>query len=106
LDADGELIREFSSGAPDPPRPTVFAGANRFVWDLRYPAPQPLEERPEIDQQRVQADQAATAARVLAGGYRVRLTVGGPSYAPPLEIVPDPRLDVPADDLAAQLRLK
>jgi photosystem II stability/assembly factor-like uncharacterized protein len=105
LDARGELIREFSSQDKDPPRVPAEAGANRFVWDLRYPPPPALEER-QLDPQRVRQERSATAPRVAPGEYRVRLTVGGESQEQPLAVVPDPRLTVAQEDLVAQLRLK
>ena len=43
LDGDGHAIRSFSSKSVEGPRVPVEAGANRFVWDLRYPKPTALE---------------------------------------------------------------
>ncbi len=106
LDATGSEVREFSSESPEPPRLPVGAGANRFVWDLRYSPPPPLEDRPSLDPIRVKTEASATSPRALPGTYQVRLTVGGESHEQPLVVVPDPRLSVTAEDLAAQFRLK
>jgi photosystem II stability/assembly factor-like uncharacterized protein len=106
LDAEGRVVREFGSASKDAPRAPEQPGANRFVWDLRYASPTPLEDRPGLDPQRAQAEAAATAPRALPGTYRVRLTVGDASQIQPLDVLPDPRLPVSAEDLAAQFALK
>ncbi len=106
LDGSGNLVREYSSTSADAPRVPVDAGCNRFVWDLRYPGPVPLEGRPNLDPQRVQAEATSTAPRAIPGTYQVRLTVGDRSLSQPITLLPDPRLPVSAEDLAAQFQLK
>jgi len=106
LDAGGQVIRESSSTATDPPRAPAQPGANRFVWDLRYAGPARLEDRPNLDPQRVQAEATGTAPRALPGSYQVRLTIGDSVQTQPISLLPDPRLPVTADDLAAQFALK
>ncbi|HEX6536992.1 MAG TPA: hypothetical protein VF041_20570 [Gemmatimonadaceae bacterium] len=122
LDASGTVVRRVSSAdsAPPPnavqyftdewlPRPErlgTAAGLNRFVWDLRYPAP-PAES--------YEYSIAAIAGHgtvaepegplVLPGDYRVRLTVDGRSETQPLRVVMDPRVSVPREALVAQSRL-
>ena len=121
-DGRGTLVRRLSSDAPpaaphEPlqiagewlPRPEPLprhSGLNRFVWDLRYPAPptgrhsysmaaiagQGTVEEPE-------------GPLVLPGGYRVTLTVAGQAYTQALQVELDPRVRVTAPALADQLRL-
>jgi photosystem II stability/assembly factor-like uncharacterized protein len=100
LDAAGDTVRRFSSAdrpapvdpntldipafwRPAPPVLSAEPGHHRFVWDLR-------------------AGNAPTAPGaagrrggplVLPGMYTVKLTVGGRSYAQPLRVRRDPRLE-------------
>jgi photosystem II stability/assembly factor-like uncharacterized protein len=106
-DADGQLIRRFSSRAvneqpastgPKEPRVPTAAGLNRFVWNLRYP-----------DARRVPGD--ATTERSLAGPlappgmYQVQLGAGGETYTAPFEVRKDPRVVATQADFAAQFGL-
>jgi hypothetical protein len=87
--------------------PSARAGHNRFVWNLRYPAPRARESeyaiaalpgRPTpIDPQ---------GAYVLPGSYEVRLTVDGTTLHQPLTVAMDPRVDVSTDALRALLGLQ
>jgi hypothetical protein len=104
LDPAGETIRRYSSQDVTPPvnpdtlsipafwirTPATLSGAagmHRWVWDLRPTPP---------------ADRGARGgggggffrtgeARVLPGGYTVKLTVNGKSYTEPLTVKMDPR---------------
>ena len=73
---------------------TVTAGANTFVWDMRYPGPTVLPD----------AVMQGRAAGPLAapGTYRVQLTVGGHTFTQPFRIVRDPRLTYTDADLERQ----
>ena len=106
LDAAGQTIREYSSRGAEPPRVPIEPGANRFVWDLRYAGPTPLEPRPGLDPVRAQAEAVATAPRALPGTYQVRLSVGEVVLDQSFDLLADPRVPVTADDLTAQFRLK
>jgi photosystem II stability/assembly factor-like uncharacterized protein len=78
-----------------PRRPeTVAAGANTFVWDMRYPGPAVLPGA--VFQGRAIGPLAAP------GAYRVELTVGGHTYAQPFKIIRDPRLSFTDTDLEQQ----
>jgi photosystem II stability/assembly factor-like uncharacterized protein len=115
LNTGGEVLRSFSSEglavAPadatdlDQPRAERAgmtrvpkrAGANRFVWDLRYPGP-PAPA----------AMRGVVGARVVPGQYLIRLTVGEVSETRPLEVRVDPRVaadGVTQADLEEQLAL-
>jgi hypothetical protein len=106
LDAEDRVIREFSSAGEQPPRLPTLAGANRFVWDLRYAGPTPLADRPSVTPEDAKDEATGTAPRALPGPYQVQLTVGDASYRQSLQIVADPRLPVSSDDLRAQFDLK
>ncbi|HET7844303.1 MAG TPA: hypothetical protein VFL14_09150, partial [Xanthomonadales bacterium] len=70
-------------------------GMHRFAWPLRYPPPPVLAD----------GNAWADGAWAPPGRYRVRLEVDGQAFEQPLEVVPDPRVDLPADAYAAQFAL-
>lgn len=74
------------------------AGVNRFVWDLRY------EGAPRIPNSPLWGG-STDGPTALPGDYQVRLTVDGKSQTQPFKIVPDPRLQVTAEDLKKQFDL-
>jgi photosystem II stability/assembly factor-like uncharacterized protein len=77
-------------------RAVVRAGANTFVWDMRYPG---ADEVPgAVHQGRALGPLAAP------GAYRVELTVGGRTLTQPFTIVKDPRLAYTDADLEQQLQ--
>ncbi|HEV2388619.1 MAG TPA: hypothetical protein VGS20_15345 [Candidatus Acidoferrales bacterium] len=112
VDAKGRMVRKFSSKkksepvcpseAPHPPARAgelpKNAGINRFVWDMRY-------ELPVVVPCAVYDEGDPLAPLALPGDYQARLTVGGKSYAAPIQIVPDPRVKAAAADLANQFDL-
>lgn len=112
LDGDREL-RSFSAapgeegepkpepGKPREPRPPRRAGINRFVWDMRHPAPAPIRVDPPKDEG---GWSQAQGPLVPPGTYQVRLEVGDEVRTASFEIAPDPRGDATADDLEAQYR--
>jgi hypothetical protein len=71
---------------------------HRFVWPLHYPAPAGLSGR------RGGAGSGAFADGVWAppGNYKVVLTVNGQKFTQPLPVVPDPRVNLPANAYAEQ----
>jgi hypothetical protein len=87
-----------------PPVPSARGGHNRFVWNLRYPAPRALEREYSM---------AAVPGRpwtanpegafVLPGTYEVRLTVDGTTRRQPLTVAMEPRVAVGASELEALL---
>lgn len=117
LDADGKTIRTFSSeekkeehaggaGAEGKqkkeekkePRVPKEAGANRFVWNMRYPDPVKIEGYGAME---------SLLAGPLAppGRYQVQLNVGDETYTAPFEIRKDPRIAATQEDLQAQFAL-
>jgi photosystem II stability/assembly factor-like uncharacterized protein len=98
VDAKGDVVRQFSTKDPLPPRKpgaiadawleppahlTGRAGMNRMVWDLRYPAPEVGGDDDWLPD--------AAGPQVLPGTYTVRLTAGGRTISQPLRVVLDPR---------------
>ncbi|HZT72457.1 MAG TPA: hypothetical protein VE996_02275 [Terriglobales bacterium] len=121
-DAQGRLVRSYSSAVAQPappPQPLPVAaywfprsrplpariGLNRVVWDLRYPAPKALAPDFAIWATPHHAELVPAGALALPGRYEVKLTVNGQSYTQPLEVKLDPRVEVPQAALAAQLTL-
>lgn len=107
LDSGGKLIKGFTGEAPGAkapaddardPRVPARPGANRFVWDMRYPGARkaPGEKK---------AKRVSLGPLAPPGSYRVRLTVGGRTYEQPFEIVMDPRIPATNKDMEAQLAL-
>lgn len=103
-DSEGNLVRRYSSAekpADMPPAnfpdywkspPNVLpahAGANRFVWDLRYtpPAGPPDWAGPAVLHRTPRGPQGPL---VVPGHYRVVLTVDGTDYSAPLVVRPSP----------------
>ena len=87
-----------------PPLPSARAGHNRFVWNLRYPAPRALQPEYSIGAVPGGATPAQPeGAYVLPGEYEVRLEVDGAKLRQPLTVVMDPRVSVAAEELAALL---
>jgi len=111
LDASGKVIRHFPKKEEDSEADEGFggpdrnvgaltgeAGLNRFVWDLNYEGASKVPHAP------LWAG-STTGPRALPGKYEVRLTVLGKGYSAPLEIQPDPRLNVTLADLQKQFDL-
>ncbi len=130
-DSAGKLVKRFTSDTPPPdttrknvpdywfgPIPSLSknAGANRFVWDLRYDPPPTLKfswwagladyveytysdhALPE-DTPREQT----LGPIAIPGQYEAALTVDGKKYTQPFSITLDPRVQVSQADLEAQL---
>jgi hypothetical protein len=106
LDAEGKELRRFTSEGEEQPRVTAEAGANRFVWDLRTQPPTKLENGGEKKDPWTELMEAATAPRVVPGQYQVQLQMGETTLTQPFTLLPDPRLQIAHDDLAAQYELK
>ncbi len=98
LDAEGKVLRHFSSADQQPKRPPMpiadrwfpkpqelatTTGEHRFVWDLAAGA---ASAAPDDDDAR-----APGGPKVPPGNYTLRLNVDGTSLDRPLHIVMDPR---------------
>lgn len=102
-----ELIRTFSSTQEEASARMGFGsreggdrivaselGANTFVWDMRYPSADVIEDA--VFQGRSDGPLAPP------GEYRVELELAGEIYTKPFAIVRDPRLDLTDADLEEQ----
>src|SRR5580692_6875904 len=111
LDADGKVIRSFSSeekktdttpdeGERDLPveHIPVKAGLNLFVWDLRYEPPTKVSAL-------IYDSGEPAGPLALAGKYQARLTVAGKSQTAQFEVKMDPRVQTSAEDLRKQFDL-
>jgi photosystem II stability/assembly factor-like uncharacterized protein len=122
LTADGKEIRRFSSKEEEEaptnnkngaqtaidteeeekkkePSVPKEAGANRFVWNMRYPDARKVSGF-------VASEAALAGPLVPPGTYAVRLTVGEATYTESFEIVADPRLKATQEDYQAQFALQ
>ena len=104
LDSDGAVVRTFGSapdgGAPKSgPALSTKAGLNEFVWDLRRPG---ATRVPGDVTTELIFDSALLGPAVVPGSYQVQLRVGEETFVQPLEVLPDPRLDVTQEQLEAQ----
>ena len=110
LDSSGKVIRTYPPknkpasegdegfGRNKPEEIPSEAGINRFVWDLHY------EGTPRIPNSPLWGG-STDGPLALPGDYQARLTVDGKSQTQPFKIVPDPRLQVTAEDLKKQFDL-
>lgn len=133
-DATGEMVRQFSSSPPPEKivlanvpeywfapevKLTTSASLNRFVWNMRYAAPDalPSELSPERGdyQEFSEVNHAILGktprhyplgAQIVPGRYELALTVDGQTYRQPLVVKMDPRIDVTQAGLQAQLDLE
>ena len=112
-DAAGNLVRRYSSAdvpaGPDPAKlrtapewfttPSVVSnapGMHRFVWPIRYAAPEALRSTKGV---------YADGPWAPPGNYTVSLVVEGQRVSRPLVVVPDPRVTIPASAYADQFAL-
>ena len=113
LDAAGNVIRDYSSKKyetlDEPPDPDdkkqekeikPEAGMNRFVWDLHYG-----EANRVPDYYLWEYNEGSRGPLALPGNYQVRLTADGKTRTAPLEVKPDPRVNVSQGDLEKQFKL-
>ena len=74
------------------------AGANRFVWDLRYPGAKTVPGA-------VLDEGTAEGPVAVPGRYSVRLVAGKDTLTRPFEVVPDSRLSTTTDEYRQQFAL-
>ncbi len=121
LDAQGNLVREYSSKVerrqPEEYQPVAdywftdeeslgtAAGHNRFVWDLSYPAPPAPEREFGMSVANLKSIEEPEGPLVLPGTYEIRLICEGHAYSQPVEVAMDPRVKVNVSELKDQLTL-
>jgi len=85
------------------------AGMHRWIWRLRYPAPQATHHEYPIAAIPHDTPRGPFGPTVLPGNYSVRLTVDGKPFTAPLVIKMDPRVKTSAAGLhkkfQAEMRL-
>lgn len=95
LDDQGGEIRRFESQASDKSKKwSPQPGANRFIWDLRYPGFEPIEGM-------ILWYVLREGAYVLPGSYRAQL-IGKDTSEIDFEVVLDPRVEVSKQELSRQ----
>jgi photosystem II stability/assembly factor-like uncharacterized protein len=113
LDAEGNVLRSFSSRTPERRAPNPWAaffpeigepktlpaeaGMNRFVWDLRLPDAELVDDAVLWG--------LARGPRVSPGTYQVRLRSGDWSQIQGFVVKKDPRLETTQEDFEAQFAL-
>ncbi len=118
-DQKGQLVRELSSkpqpmhSEEPPPVPNYWlyhptplpknAGLNRYVWDLRYNAPDAVQHTYPISALYESTHAEPQGPFVVPGNYDVRLTVNGRTHSQPLTVAMDPRVNITAAALEQQL---
>jgi photosystem II stability/assembly factor-like uncharacterized protein len=105
MEADGKIIKQFSSESDESPVPTTSKGTNRFFWDMRYPSTQMPPAAGTLNGF-LSVDYSPPSPPVAPPGqYIVRLSVDGQAYEQPFEIRKDPRVKANDADLSAQFEL-
>src|SRR5262249_29564481 len=99
-DSSGQAIRTMYG-------PSKF-GVNRVAWNLRYDGPKKLNFLPPPPAEREESEfffdpNAGTTA--LPGTYKVAVTVNGKTETRDLQVESDPRFNLDANALRAQLKL-
>jgi len=118
LDAHDQLVRKFSSD--DKPEVTedelkkqliplywlrpfrslsTGAGMHRWVWDLRYPAPETAHHEYPIAAISGDTPREPAGPLALPGSYTARLTANGKSYTAHFTVKMDPRVHVSSPSL-------
>ena len=102
LDKQGEVVKEFSSETKEGTRVPKAAGANRFVWDLRYPDAAPVEDASAPNARFADSLKGPVA---VPGKYRVRLEANGQTLERKLGIKKDKRVRASKKELRQQFDL-
>jgi len=89
IDAKGSVIRSYVSKSESDDKLMPKAGLNNVTWNLRRTGPTKL---PGVLLFNAPSD---GGSRVPAGTYQVRLTAGKTVQTASLDVLPDPRVDVP-----------
>jgi hypothetical protein len=124
LDREGKLVRKFSSDdKPDQTQEelekqliplywlkpqkilSAQAGLHRWVWNLRYAAPDATHHEYPIAAVPHETPRYPVGVSVLPETYTVKLTADGKSYSQPLEVKMDPRVKATKEDLEQQFQV-
>jgi photosystem II stability/assembly factor-like uncharacterized protein len=118
LDAEGRLVRRYTSGdRPAPPvegrnipdywirpprRLSAEAGLHRFVWDLRHQTPAASSFGYPMAAVLRDTPREPRGPWVVPGTYTARLSADGQARAQTITVVMDPRVRTPAAHIEAQ----
>src|SRR5262249_43663622 len=80
-------------------------GMHRWVWDLRYPAPDSPHYEYPITAVPHDTPRVPLGPLVVPGEYTIRLSVNGRASTAPLTVKMDPRVSTPASGLEQQFSL-
>ncbi|MBO0800863.1 MAG: glycoside hydrolase, partial [Blastocatellia bacterium] len=122
LDSRRQLVRRYSSkDEPEKidenqlPYPTYWvrpprllsakAGMQRFVWNLRYPAPEGFPRTFPISAIYRDTPSQPEGPLALPGAYTVKLTVDGKQFTQPLTLKMDPRVTAPPAAIARMFEI-
>ena len=94
LDARGTVVRSFATRGDSVNKLTAKEGLNSMSWNLRRAAPT------RLGSVLLFGAPGDGGARVAAGKYSVRLTMGTTVKTQPLEVRQDPRINEPASVIA------
>ncbi|CAN5605923.1 hypothetical protein BH23CHL2_BH23CHL2_26390 [soil metagenome] len=113
-DSEGNEVQSYSSAKPDdkhykdnpgltkPPVVDADQGANRFVWDFRYPN---ATQVPDDTGSMGFAGGAPTGPKAVPGRYSVELKVGDQTLSQDFEVLADSRTGASQADLQEQFDL-
>jgi photosystem II stability/assembly factor-like uncharacterized protein len=125
LDAQGQLVRRFSSAdQPDVSEAALRkqliplywlrlfrslsseAGMHRWVWDLHYPTPDSTRHEYPIAAIPADTPRLPLGPTALPGSYTARLTANGKTYTAPFTVKMDPRVQISAASLEKKFQLE
>lgn len=96
LESNGKLIKKYASNAKErSEKLEVEKGANRFVWNMRYPNAKDFRGL-------IMWAGSTRGPAAVPGTYKVRLTVDGNSQEQEFNIIPDPRSTSSIEDMQKQ----
>ena len=90
----GEEIISYNNYSKDR-KLKVEEGANRFIWNMRYPSAERFDGM-------ILWAASLRGATAIPGDYKVELTHNGKSETSSFTIVPDPRMESSQEDLESQ----
>ncbi|HEX3949813.1 MAG TPA: hypothetical protein VHW95_08190 [Steroidobacteraceae bacterium] len=124
LDSSGALVRRVSSTdvigfsaeerakelipqywIRQPKALATSAGMHRFVWDLHGMTPRAVRRSFPISAVPLDTPQEPEGPLAAPGLYRVRLETGGHHFEQAVTVLPDPRVNIPAQDYSTQYLL-
>ncbi len=125
LDAQGKLVRQFSSAdKPEvsqadlekqliplywirmPKIVSASAGMHRWVWDLHYPSPDSVRHEYPISAVPYDTPRSPLGPTALPGEYTARLAVDGHTFTAPLTVKMDPRVTAPSSGIDQQFAVE